>query len=73
MIQNSDCFQSWTITQERYLATKSSAVGSLVIFWMFAYSPCYNMGYNALTYTFLVGKSPCLSIDSKSWSLTCIL
>jgi len=55
MIQNTDFFQSWTITQERYLATKSSAVGSLVIFWMFAYSPCYNMGYNALTYTFLVG------------------
>jgi hypothetical protein len=25
---------------------------------MFAYSPCYNMGYNALTYTFLVELYP---------------
>jgi len=62
LMQAINFFKSWTITQERYLATKSSAVGSLVIFWMFAYSPCYNMGYNALTYTFLVGKLP-LSFD----------
>ncbi|KAM0719594.1 hypothetical protein Q7P37_003724 [Cladosporium fusiforme] len=48
----------WTITQERYLATESVAVGNLVLFWMFAYSPCYNMGYNALTYTFLVELYP---------------
>jgi len=51
-------YTGWTITQERYLATKSAAVGNLVIFWMFAYSPCYNMGYNALTYTFLVELYP---------------
>jgi hypothetical protein len=30
---------------------------------MFAYSPCYNMGYNALTYTFLVGKFPLFPDD----------
>jgi sugar porter (SP) family MFS transporter len=51
-------YTGWTITQERYLATKNAAVGGLVIFWMFAYSPCYNMGYNALTYTFLVELYP---------------
>lgn len=56
---NEQCvYTGWTITQERYLATKSTAVGNLVIFWMFAYSPCYNMGYNALTYTFLVELYP---------------
>ena len=55
---HTDPFRSWTISQERYLATKSAAVGSLVIFWMFEYSPCYNMGYNALTYTFLVELYP---------------
>ena len=73
MEQNTNLSKSWTITQERYLATKSSAVGSLVIFWMFAYSPCYNMGYNALTYTFLVGKFPFVSIDLKIWSLIRVL
>ncbi|KAF2220747.1 putative MFS sugar transporter [Elsinoe ampelina] len=51
-------YVGWTITQERYLATASAAAGNLVIFWMFAYSPCYNMGYNALTYTFLVELWP---------------
>lgn len=51
-------YTGWTITQERYLATQSAAVGNLVLFWMFAYSPCYNMGYNALTYTFLVELYP---------------
>lgn len=51
-------YVGWTITQERYLATTSAAAGRLVIFWMFAYSPCYNTGYNALTYTFLVELFP---------------
>jgi hypothetical protein len=51
-------YTGWTITQERYLSTKSIAAGNLVIFWMFAYSPCYNLGYNALTYTFLVELYP---------------
>lgn len=51
-------YASWTVTQERYLSTGSLAAGNLVIFWMFAYSPCYNLGYNALTYTFLVELYP---------------
>ncbi|PNS16848.1 hypothetical protein CAC42_4812 [Sphaceloma murrayae] len=51
-------YVGWTITQARYLATASAAAGNLVIFWMFAYSPCYNTGYNALTYTFLVELWP---------------
>ena len=31
--------------------TGSSAAGKLVLFFIFAYSPCYNLGYNALTYS----------------------
>jgi len=51
-------YTGWTITQQQFLAHRKTAVGNLVIFWMFAYSPCYNMGYNALTYTFLVELYP---------------
>lgn len=42
---------SWTIAQERFLTTGSLAAGQYVIFVMFAYSPCYNIAYNALTYS----------------------
>ena len=42
---------SWTIAQERFLTTGSMAAGQYVIFVMFLYSPCYNIGYNALTYS----------------------
>lgn len=48
----------WTISMERYLNTKSSAAAKLTIFWIFAYSPAYNLAYNALTYTYLVELFP---------------
>ncbi|KAF2458813.1 general substrate transporter [Lineolata rhizophorae] len=51
-------YVGWTITMERVLATGNSAVANAVLFWIFAYSPCYNIGYNALTYTFLVELFP---------------
>lgn len=41
----------WTIAQERFLTTGAIAAGNAVLFFMFAYSPCYNIGYNALTYS----------------------
>lgn len=41
----------WTIAQERFLTTKEVAAGNAVLFFIFAYSPCYNLGYNALTYS----------------------
>lgn len=44
-------YVAWTIAQERFLSTGSQAAGQFVIFVMFAYSPCYNIGYNALTYS----------------------
>lgn len=36
---------------ERFLATKSHAAAILTIFFIFAYQPAYNIGYNALTYS----------------------
>jgi hypothetical protein len=32
--------------------------GTAAIFFIFAYSPCYSIGYNALTYTYLVELWP---------------
>jgi hypothetical protein len=33
----------------------NNAANIATLFFIYAYSPCYNMGYNALTYS----KSPC--------------
>jgi len=44
-------YVGWTISMERYLTTKSYAAAVLTIFWIFAYSPAYNVAYNALTYS----------------------
>ena len=41
----------WTIAQQQTVTTGSTAAGKAVIFFIFAYSPCYNIGYNALTYS----------------------
>ncbi|KAI1765670.1 general substrate transporter [Hypoxylon sp. FL1150] len=54
---------SWTISMERAIAGKNAGVPNdaanvATIFWIFAYSPCYNIGYNALTYTYLVELWP---------------
>jgi MFS family permease len=45
------CYIGWTIANARYAVTGSLAAGKLVIFFIFLYSPCYNLGYNALTYS----------------------
>jgi hypothetical protein len=41
--------------EEAYTANeagrKNAAAGIATIFFIFAYSPCYNLGYNALTYS----------------------
>jgi MFS family permease len=36
---------------ERFIDTKNHAAAILTIFFIFSYSPCYNLGYNALTYS----------------------
>lgn len=50
---------AWTISMERAISGKESgrpndAANVATIFWIFAYSPCYNIGYNALTYSKLL-------------------
>ncbi|GAB1201097.1 hypothetical protein APSETT444_010484 [Aspergillus pseudonomiae] len=42
----------WTISMERFMTTEVKAAAILTIFFIFAYSPAYNLGYNALTYMF---------------------
>ncbi|KAF2649201.1 hexose transporter-like protein [Lophiostoma macrostomum CBS 122681] len=52
------CYISWTISMEQFLVKHSAAAAKATIFFIFAYSPCYNIGYNALTYTYLVELFP---------------
>ncbi|KAJ5882606.1 MFS sugar transporter [Penicillium soppii] len=49
---------AWTIAMERFISTKAQSAAILTIFFIFAYSPAYNLGYNALTYTYLVELFP---------------
>ncbi|KAF8652265.1 hypothetical protein AX16_004481 [Volvariella volvacea WC 439] len=51
-------FTAWTIASAQYAMTQSQASSRAVIAFIFLYSPCYNMAYNALTYTFLVEIFP---------------
>ncbi|KAF9234369.1 general substrate transporter [Melanogaster broomeanus] len=51
-------FTAWTVASEEYERTKSSASSQAVLALIFLYSPAYNMGFNALTYTFLVELFP---------------
>lgn len=62
------CYIAWTISMERAqtaAAAKTAGTGEAnqaaniaVLFFIYAYSPCYNMGYNALTYTYMVEVWP---------------
>ena len=50
------CYISWTIAMQRAQTAKdagtpNNAANIAVLFFIYAYSPCYNMGYNALTYS----------------------
>ncbi|KAF5863549.1 hypothetical protein ETB97_009793 [Aspergillus alliaceus] len=49
---------AWTISMERFMTTGVKAAAILTIFFIFCYSPAYNLGYNALTYTYLVEIFP---------------
>lgn len=53
----------WTVTMQQTIVAMDAggankAAGAATIFFIFAYSPCYNIGYNALTYTYLVELWP---------------
>jgi len=54
---------AWTISMQQSMDAKAAgrsngSAGIATIFFIFAYSPCYNLGYNALTYTYLVELWP---------------
>ncbi|KAL4887693.1 general substrate transporter [Aspergillus karnatakaensis] len=49
---------AWTISMERFMTTETKAAAGLTIFFIFLYSPAYNLGYNALTYTYMVELFP---------------
>lgn len=50
------CYIAWTISMKfaqtsAATGTPNNAANTAVLFFIYAYSPCYNMGYNALTYS----------------------
>ncbi|KAH6879915.1 hexose transporter [Coprinopsis sp. MPI-PUGE-AT-0042] len=51
-------FTAWTIASARYNITGDKSSSAAVIAMIFLYSPCYNIAYNALTYTYLVEVFP---------------
>lgn len=62
------CYIAWTISMERAQTAAAAvkagtgqanqAANIATLFFIYAYSPCYNMGYNALTYTYMVEVWP---------------
>ncbi|TLS20827.1 uncharacterized protein PpBr36_10681 [Pyricularia pennisetigena] len=50
------CF--YHLRQATNAGVKNSSAGIAALFFFFAYGPCYNMGNNALTYTYLVELWP---------------
>lgn len=50
------CYIAWTISMQQAqtavaAGTPNNSANIAVLFFIYAYSPCYNMGYNALTYS----------------------
>lgn len=62
------CYIAWTVSMERAQTAAAAvkaktgqanqAANVATLFFIYAYSPCYNMGYNALTYTYMVEVWP---------------
>ncbi|KAJ9151594.1 General substrate transporter [Coniochaeta hoffmannii] len=51
-------YVSWTICSALFVTTQSHTAAKFSLFWIYAYSPAYNLGFNALTYTYLVELFP---------------
>jgi len=45
------CYIAWTISVQQYTSTKMKEPARLTIAILFLYQACYNIGYNALTYS----------------------
>ncbi|KAH7317310.1 putative MFS sugar transporter [Rhexocercosporidium sp. MPI-PUGE-AT-0058] len=54
------CYTGWCVCMGVYLegGAVNKIAGRMAIFFIFAYSPMYNVGYNSLTYTYLVEIFP---------------
>ncbi|KAK0615173.1 general substrate transporter [Bombardia bombarda] len=57
------CYIAWTISMERAqtavaMGSNNPAANIAVLFFIYAYTPCYNIGYNALSYTYMVELWP---------------
>jgi len=42
---------AWTICSAVFVANKSAVAAKLSLFWIYAYSPAYNIAFNAMTYS----------------------
>ncbi|KAK2010832.1 general substrate transporter [Colletotrichum eremochloae] len=67
------CYIAWTISMERAVHAQENnydnqGASIATIFFIFMYSPCYNIGYNALTYTYLIELWP-YALRSRGISL----
>jgi len=51
-------FTGWTVASALYAQHGDQGSSRAVLAFIFLYSPCYNMAYNALSYTFLVELFP---------------
>ncbi|KAJ7079434.1 hexose transporter [Mycena belliarum] len=51
-------FTGWTVASANYVQTGSQPASKAVLAFIFIYPVAYNLGYNALTYTFLVELFP---------------
>lgn len=63
------CYTAWTVSMERAQTAENSgrhnkAASISNVFFLFAYSPCYNIGYNALTYSMYLPCPPYSSTPS---------
>lgn len=45
------CYVGWTVAMQQFLDRHTQVAAKITIFFIFAYQPCYNIGYNALTYS----------------------
>lgn len=51
-------YVGWTASAAVAVERKSDTAAKLTLFWIYFYQPGYNIGFNALTYTFLVELFP---------------
>jgi hypothetical protein len=51
------CYVGWTAAMQQFLDRRSHIAAKITIFFIFAYQPCYNIGYNALTYSKLASRA----------------